>query len=316
MISLNHILWKMISFKLLLVSVLIVATQCCFFSNKTDRDIQSDYGSTVAKPGQFPYVVSLRNAANQIFCSGTIISPNYVLTAGRCTIGARRQAEHIHVFAGSRTIHDGELHRVAEIIRHPRFTPNFFFFDVALLRLTTNVSEDQGRIRFGRLPSEDLLDGDRLIGHLAGWGHSQVETMRFHRLSPLSIKCFYWQLTIDTKHNNTNNSTNDSMKFIDFETIDRDVCRELLGRSAIRVHEHSVCGLSLAAPGSCRSEADAGAPLSSEDGLIVGISSFSGDCRSRRPNVFVRVFAVLDFIRQYISQGWAVDTTMHGKLHT
>ncbi|KAF5305820.1 hypothetical protein FQR65_LT07559 [Abscondita terminalis] len=47
----------------------------------------SDYkviGGSDASPGEFPYQVSLQKQRTDHFCGGSVIDPNWILTAAHC----------------------------------------------------------------------------------------------------------------------------------------------------------------------------------------------------------------------------------------
>ena len=83
-------------------------------------------------------------------CGGTIIAPNWILTACHCleAPGTRVlvQANQIQVFAGislRSARNTGQVRSVVQIVRHPgwRTNPNSFFDnDIALLRLNTPLA--------------------------------------------------------------------------------------------------------------------------------------------------------------------------------
>lgn len=83
------------------------------------------------------------------------------------------------------------------------------------------------------------------------------------------------------------------------EMIPRQECRERLGRGASRVHEHSVCAVSPSGVAACRG--DAGGPLTTENGVVIAMSSYRLDCRGNRPDVYVRLYPLLKFIRNHIN---------------
>lgn len=163
---------------LLLVSICIIAANGCFFSVKTDHEQENIGGGSEATAasasGQFPHLAALRTQHGPAFCSAIILSPQFLLTAAHCTIGAHREANNIFAFVGSTSSRFGEMHRVVEIIRHPQFHANFFFYDAAILRVADGIKEAPGSIEFAKLPAEDIPDDARVTAHLAGWDVAQV----------------------------------------------------------------------------------------------------------------------------------------------
>lgn len=100
-------------------------------------------------------------------CSGTLLAPKVVLTAGHCTgepgefSGMRiftesdvQNGDNNYPFAGPNTIEAAEWHS------HPLFTESaFFLHDVGVILLTKAV--DLSSSQYGKLPSSDQLDALR-----------------------------------------------------------------------------------------------------------------------------------------------------------
>jgi hypothetical protein len=100
-------------------------------------------------------------------CSGTLIAPTVVLTAGHCA-GEPGEFSGIRIFAEPDVQHDPTYPfaggpntiEATEWHAHPDFTESaFFLHDVGLIRLTSAVNLPASQ--YGKLPTEDQLDALR-----------------------------------------------------------------------------------------------------------------------------------------------------------
>ncbi len=89
-------------------------------------------GGTVANSSQFKNVGVLKQRSFK-FCTGTVIAPNWVLTAGHCCEGIRPSQLRQFSFEV-----DGRNYNWAATYIHPAY--NFPDGDVALIKLKTNVT--------------------------------------------------------------------------------------------------------------------------------------------------------------------------------
>lgn len=139
------------------------------------------YGGTEAEPGEYPWMVALAHAdiANPFygqFCGGSLIAPQWVLTAAHCTFraGIPRMAADIHVIADTTFLSNPDAQRlnVTQIIRHPAYEYATADADIALLRLATPLE----------LPTLQLADATTgqierpgTLATILGWGATQIK---------------------------------------------------------------------------------------------------------------------------------------------
>lgn len=108
----------------------------------------------------------------QLFCSGALVAPDLVVTAGHCVVDF--PSSSLSVSVGSENVFDGDLHQVVDRVVHPGYEPGEGFVtdplanDIALLRLDTPVAAVPP-IRLA--PVNDApLRGPRSQLRVFGWG--------------------------------------------------------------------------------------------------------------------------------------------------
>lgn len=124
-------------------------------------------GGEFAQPGQFKYMVSLRQEKHH-FCGAALISAHWVISAGHCLQGERFNASNVQivveVYQYSR---DGVTYQVKKMIKHENFDVNSGKNDISLLQTKTRVrfSENIQPIQIGK----QWIDSGN-VGVFAGFG--------------------------------------------------------------------------------------------------------------------------------------------------
>ncbi|XP_045463559.1 trypsin-7-like [Harmonia axyridis] len=261
-----------ISIMISLVFALIVISVLNGVSARHRHVVPDDriVGGRPADIQEFPFEVSIQYM-DEHNCGGSILAPNYVLTAAHCFDGVN--ANETFVRAGSTLILEGGvLIDVEEIITHPNFSFIFFDgYDVAVLRLKTNLTYGD-KVQPVKLPvlapnsqGSSVLDGS--VATLAGWGAAK-------------------DMSLDmSKH----------LMTVNLPIVSHAQCASDLPQDGINIRE--ICaGTTEGGKDACLG--DSGGPLTL-NGVQIGIVSWGRGCaQPNKPGVYASLYAkeLRDFI--------------------
>jgi secreted trypsin-like serine protease len=138
---------------------------------------QAVVGGTAAPAGKFPYVAEV-NIDNAFLCSGTLVTPTFVVSAGHCSsitgatgngVPIGQPGQLITVYLGSNKAGKGQVFAVKNVTVNPNY--NFLLngsgYDVSLLELTTPAPYTTVKIA-GK--GEASLWKPGTLATIAGWG--------------------------------------------------------------------------------------------------------------------------------------------------
>ncbi|XP_069669069.1 trypsin-1-like [Periplaneta americana] len=228
-------------------------------------------GSNAAK-GAFPYQISLQQVIfifRQHICGGSIISPNWVVTAGHCVV-----IGDLEVVAGEHSLNNNDgteqTVAVAQAIVHPNYAGEVGPYDIAVLKLSSALVFNDYVQSIALPPAGSIPSGSAI---LTGWGSTSQ----------------------------TNNpSMPDILQTATLPIVEYDECVRTYGEDS-PLDPTNVCTGPLSG-GMSACSGDSGGPLAVKrsDGTfeLIGIVSWGEiPCgQSNAPSVYTRVSAYIDWI--------------------
>jgi trypsin len=154
-------------------------------------------GGSPAGTGEFPYMAAILDKTlggsdyNEQFCGGSLIAPDWVLTAGHCAEGMR--AGQLAVAVGRTTLDSnaGERHDVAAVFIHPKFDSRRLTYDAALLQLTTpaTLSPTIWTICLAQdVAADNAFENPPTILTVIGWGTTSTRKLNYpHDLQKVDV---------------------------------------------------------------------------------------------------------------------------------
>lgn len=107
-------------------------------------------------------------AYEQLYCGGTLIDRNSVLTAAHCVEGVGAAQWRVTVGRTVLNSDQGQTRRVEKIFRHPKYTSSSHSYDAAVLTLDSRV-RNISPIRIPATTANAFEEQD-FLATVAGWG--------------------------------------------------------------------------------------------------------------------------------------------------
>ncbi|KAL1771115.1 serine protease 56 isoform X2 [Sigmodon hispidus] len=231
-------------------------------------------GGNMAPSGSWPWLVRLQ-LGGQPLCGGVLVAASWVLTAAHCFVSASNELLWTVTLAEGSQGEQAEEVQVNRILPHPKFDPQTFHNDLALVQLWTPVSPE-GPARPVCLPQGSREPPAGTPCAIAGWGAlfedgPESEAVREARVPLLSA----------------------------------DTCQKALG-PGLRPSTMLCAGYLAGGIDSC--QGDSGGPLTcSEPGphpreVLFGVTSWGDGCgEPGKPGVYTRVAVFQDWLQEQMS---------------
>ncbi|XP_059061617.1 uncharacterized protein LOC131854503 [Achroia grisella] len=256
-------------------------------------------GGRGTKPGEFPHMgaIGWRGVTEKwLFnCGSTLISPNFVLTAGHCTKASPRDTRIADIVP--KIIRFGAKNlkyprgttdtNISRIIPHPQYKPPKQYYDIALMEIKSPV------------------DFSKVIQPACLWSRNQESFGTKATVTGWGV------------YRNGNRNTSDELQAGDINIIDSNNCNRLLKSSSNRLWDglldNQFCAGKLEG-GIDACQGDSGGPLQVKIPLpepynkreatvhyVIGITSFGIGCaQPNLPGVYTRVSSFTDWVENIV----------------
>lgn len=251
------------------------SNKLAFFLSLIDETVCDPYivGGSNASINDFPYQVLLIRHSS-IFedfplCGGSIISTNYILTAGHC-VASLAYPSSVLVGVGSYDQSNLQKYSVSQIILNEYYYSRSY--DIGLLKLKNSLTFSNS-VKAIQLPewNENIPSGKMMT--VSGWGCQYELSSMVERLQSVQVPI-----------------------------VDRNTCGGIYNNADRIIIDAEICAGYLGAGGKDSCQGDSGGPLAANN-VIYGVVSWGNGCA--QPG-YPGVYASVAFFRRWINEHTAL----------